>query len=239
MNEFFTKLPLREINGVLDYLGSEARVENDYIDNYENISEDMDHYSSHPSVEIEVISNCCKLSVDTLRLSNDIDNIIDIGCGFGNILNQITKSNLTVGVDISINGLNNLSDEIIKIRSFAEEIPIKSELFDLAICTDVFEHVLDEKILAKEISRILKPGGFFIFACPWEQDLTVYDLKEYKERFTDYKYKHLRSVDMKTIESSFPNFEVISTTDIVSHMKDMLFEPYSIKFFIFRKMSKL
>jgi ubiquinone/menaquinone biosynthesis C-methylase UbiE len=235
MNNILTKEPIRKINGVLDYIGEEARDNTDYIDNYEDMAADRSYLASVPSTEIEVILNCCELTIDMLRLAKPIDNIIDIGCGFGHVLNQIKKTKLTVGVDISFNRLSNLNDDVTKVRALAEELPFKSESFDLAILTDIFEHVQDEKLLVAEVLRILKPGGTLLFACPWEQDLSVYDLKEYKEKFVDYKYKHLRSVDEVMIQDNFSDFEMISSTQIVSHMKKMLFKPYSVRFIIFKK----
>ena len=74
-----------------------------------------------------------------------------------------------------------------------------------------------------------------MFACPWKQDLSVYDLPEYKAKFKQYKYLHLRSVDENMIANCFSDFKEISSTEITVAMKSMLFKPYSIKFFQFVK----
>jgi len=235
MKELLLKNPIRNINGILDYIGESSHDAADYIENYEDIAVDRSYLADSPSTEIEIILNCCELLIELHKVQNEVESIIDVGCGFGHVLNQIEKLPLMVGVDISYNRLKNLREDITKIRSFAENIPFRSDSFDLAICTDIFEHVEDEKPLVEELYRIIKPGGLLFFACPWKQDLSVYDLKEYKERFKDYKYKHLRSVNETTIEENFKKFKIISSTEIVSHMEKMLFEPYSIKFIIFKK----
>lgn len=235
MKKLLTKDPLRNIDGVLDYIGDEIRDDSDYIDNYEVMAADRSYLADVPSAEIEVILNCCELVVDLFRRTDKFENMIDVGCGFGHVLNQIRKPKVAVGVDISFNRLKNLNNGGVKMRAFAEDLPFKSGSFDLAISTDIFEHVQDEKLFVKELSRIIRSGGLLLFACPWEQDLSVYDLKEYKEKFVDYKYKHLRSVNDEVIKDNFSDFEIISSTSIVSHMKKMLFKPYSVKFIIFKK----
>ena len=74
-----------------------------------------------------------------------------------------------------------------------------------------------------------------LFACPWKQDLSVYELPEYKARFKQYKYVHLRSIDESIIDKHFNNFNQISSTTITVAMESMLFKPYAIKFFQFIK----
>lgn len=47
-----------------------------------------------------------------------------------------------------------------------EEFPIESESYDLVVADYVMEHVEHPKIVLSEISRVLKPGGHFIFRTP-------------------------------------------------------------------------
>ena len=64
----------------------------------------------------------------------------------------------------------------------------------------------------------------------------MYDLPEYKAKFKQYKYVHLRSIDEATIEEQFSaNFDKVSETFITVAMESMLFMPYGIKFFQFVK----
>lgn len=47
-----------------------------------------------------------------------------------------------------------------------ESLTFPSECFDIFITQDVFEHILNPEQAAKEIARVLKPGGIHIFTAP-------------------------------------------------------------------------
>jgi SAM-dependent methyltransferase len=47
-----------------------------------------------------------------------------------------------------------------------EKMTFDDNTFDLFITQDVFEHVLNPQVAAKEILRVLKPGGAHIFTTP-------------------------------------------------------------------------
>jgi len=58
----------------------------------------------------------------------------------------------------------------IKKRVFCqdlEKLTFQNESFDLVITEDIFEHVRDYKKGFKEISRVLKNGGYHIFTIPF------------------------------------------------------------------------
>ena len=189
--------------GILNYIIDEK---DDYVENYEEISAT---YSPDISLETQAILNCCELLNSNYKPTLN-KKIADIGCGAGFVINSLDAFE-KVAVDISLNQLKRVDPSITRIRANVENLPIQDKYFDVVVCTDIFEHVQDEKALVKEVSRILKPGGMLLFACPWEQDLSVYDLPEYKAKFKQYKYVHLRSVNEFIIDENFSSFEKISS----------------------------
>ena len=223
-----TEPPLKvHKNGVLDYIENE----DDYVENYEEISL---KYNQNVSLEPQAILNCCELIID--NLADKEYKIADVGCGAGFVINPIKiKAENKVAIDISLNQLSRVDPGITRIRANVESLPIADGAFDAVICTDIFEHVQNEKALVSEVSRILKPGGTLLFACPWEQDLSVYDMPEYKAMFKQYKYLHLRSVNQEMINDCFSEFKVVASTQITVAMSSMLFKPYAIRFFQFTK----
>jgi SAM-dependent methyltransferase len=60
-----------------------------------------------------------------------------------------------------------LSFAIMKADANAASLPIESELFDLVVMTEVFEHLyLNPIVTMREIMRILRPGGFLYLTTP-------------------------------------------------------------------------
>ena len=222
----FNREPLRIIDGIYDFIGDYT---DDYIENYDEVSIDISEKG--PLLESHIISNLCEVITKYF----ECEKIIDIGCGFGNILyNSHAKEK--VGIDISFNQLRKVDNSIIKVKCDAEDIPIEDGYFDFVICADVFEHVLNVKNLVNEISRLLVADGSLLFATPWKQDISVYDTIEYQEKFKKRKYVHLRSVNNNMIKENFGDrFKIINTTLITAAMKYMVFKPYPINFVHFIK----
>lgn len=55
---------------------------------------------------------------------------------------------------------NNLHFEL----ADAMNLPYENETFDVVVCSQVYEHVLDSKVMMREIYRVLKTGGIVYFA---------------------------------------------------------------------------
>ncbi len=64
-------------------------------------------------------------------------------------------------------------------------MPFRSAIFDVVICTDVLEHIVDDVAAMCELARVLKPAGTLILtvpACPWawsEHDQYLGHLRRY------------------------------------------------------------
>lgn len=210
-------------NNIIDFIGE---TDSEYLNDLDEIAEDR---KGNTRLETEIIQNLCEV----LILKNKGLKIVDVGCGEGCVLNSL--DGYRVGVDSSELELTYLAEDIVRVRANVEDLPFEDEYFDVCICTDVFEHVENEKRLSSELYRILKVGGLLLFSCPWEQDLSVYDLLEYRKKYKLYKSRHRRSISDEIIKENFRNFRKISETLIVSIRKYMEFSPYSIKFIQFMK----
>ena len=97
--------------------------------------------------------------------------VLDIGCGGGYLSEEFAKDGFSVtGVDPAVSSinaarehaaLNNLS---IEYRvAYGESLPFADASFDVTACCDVLEHVNDLSSVVREVSRVLKPGGIFLF----------------------------------------------------------------------------
>jgi SAM-dependent methyltransferase len=52
------------------------------------------------------------------------------------------------------------------IRGVGESLPFVSESFDLIVCLWVLEHLREPLATLREVHRVLRPGGHFIFVTP-------------------------------------------------------------------------
>jgi SAM-dependent methyltransferase len=57
------------------------------------------------------------------------------------------------------------------VRADARRLPFPDEHFDLVMSTDLWEHVDDDKTVAAEAFRVLRPGGALLLAVPSGMDL--------------------------------------------------------------------
>lgn len=104
--------------------------------------------------------------------------MLEIGCGVG-LLGDAIKQKLKAGdddfkyygVDISHeSAVTSSKKSITAAQANAEKLPYANESFERIVSTDTLEHIKDADELAKEIWRVLKPGGkaFIVIADPGE-----------------------------------------------------------------------
>jgi len=109
------------------------------------------------------------------HLNQDLSHlrILDLGCGSGIIASCLSHiSAQTVGVDRDMTLLRfarsyrpDMSTLHFSAGS-AANLPYLSNLFDVVLCAQVYEHVDDQAALAREVWRVLKPGGICLFSGP-------------------------------------------------------------------------
>ncbi len=99
---------------------------------------------------------------------------LDLGCGH-QILpawreheekRLVTNCRMLVGVDYDLPSLKNHRNIRLKARADISLLPFENESFDLITANMLVEHLSDPESQFREISRVLKPGGVFIFHTP-------------------------------------------------------------------------
>jgi len=123
--------------------------------------------SKNPFMGI-VIANFMKNLKETVAPLEDINNIIDIGCGEGFVINNLDFPN-TTGVDISRSALKiakKKNPDCNLCSGSIYNISFKEKSFDLVIATEVLEHLERPELALKEIRRITK--NYCILSVPNE-----------------------------------------------------------------------
>jgi ubiquinone/menaquinone biosynthesis C-methylase UbiE len=101
--------------------------------------------------------------------------VLDLGCGRGGVLELFWREvALPVGADPDYGSLREhrtrqqppVIPQMPLTCSLAEHLPFHSSQFDLVLAVWVLEHLPQPRTAFREIARVLKPGGHFIFLTP-------------------------------------------------------------------------
>lgn len=112
--------------------------------------------------------------INDLLQSDNNDDLLDIGCGSGYLLNQAVCKR-GVGADISDlmvktakeNCKNNGKKFV--VQSDAESLPFKKSSFNKIVSTEVIEHILHPKALLEEIERVSRDDTVIVITIPNEK----------------------------------------------------------------------
>jgi ubiquinone/menaquinone biosynthesis C-methylase UbiE len=96
---------------------------------------------------------------------------LDVGCGHHLLppwrLNDeiafVNRKRFVVGIDLDLEGLRKHKTIRSRVLGTADELPFRSETFDIVSANMVVEHLDDPDRQFAEVLRVLKPGGIFIF----------------------------------------------------------------------------
>ena len=93
--------------------------------------------------------------------------ILDIGCGRGGLVEQLEHS-LTqiVGIDPDWNSLQEHRLNLPRVVAISNDLPFATNSFDVTYASWVLEHLQEPLQTFASLSRVLRPGGVFVFITP-------------------------------------------------------------------------
>lgn len=101
------------------------------------------------------------------RLTPDAD-VLDLGCGRGGVMERLhPEARFVAGLDPDLRSLREHRAPALALAcGLAGALPYADDAFDLVCCSWVLEHLRRPAGAFAEVSRVLAPGGHFIFLTP-------------------------------------------------------------------------
>jgi SAM-dependent methyltransferase len=106
--------------------------------------------------------------------------VLDLACGTGGVARELARPGRTViGVDLSAHELaeaQRRSPDGVFVRADARHLPLRDASMDAVVSSFGFAVVRPMPMLAKEIERVLTPGGVVAIISPSWQSLRLHDI---------------------------------------------------------------
>jgi SAM-dependent methyltransferase len=119
--------------------------------------------------------------------------ILEIGSGKGRLLSHFFKQGYDIrGVELNpeyIAASRELFGELPVSAVDSEKLPAADGSLDVVMSFDVFEHSPDTDGHLREVSRVLKPGGYYLLQTPNKWTNAVFETFRWKS-FTAWKVQH-------------------------------------------------
>ncbi len=111
--------------------------------------------------------------------------LLELGCGLGHLLGLLQNDFACVGIDIADYSIEQLKRNAPLAEGFvmsADDLSCFAEgEFSVVVALHLVEHLPDPAHTIRQVNRILRPGGLFLFATP----NPGYSLRRFKDPQTD------------------------------------------------------
>jgi SAM-dependent methyltransferase len=132
---------------------------------------------------------------------------LNAGCGEGlyaNYLASLEAVTTIVHIDMSPAGwVKALSSPRHRpLRGSLTRLPFESQVFDSCMCSEVIEHIPDDRVAVAELARVLKPGGRLLLSVPTPP--APFDAAHVREGYTlDQLEALLRGQGLEVLHHAF------------------------------------
>lgn len=93
--------------------------------------------------------------------------VLDVGSGWGAVSGRLGAWGEVIGVEPSPVAREEAERRGVRVlEGRAEELPVDDASVDIAIASDVIEHLPDDAAAVRELVRVLRPGGLALITVP-------------------------------------------------------------------------
>lgn len=171
----------------------------DYVGHYTIDAEQFDYFTNQNPADAAYEQLFHRFVV---RLAGRHSTVVDIGSG-GGWTSTIPHDRITF-VDLSKKNLSVLKSESTDpVLADAHRLPFRDGSVEFVVASEIVEHLNDPAVAAREIWRILRPGGKAIISTPYKERIK-YTLCIHCNEMTPWN-SHLHSFDTAKLLSLFPD----------------------------------
>lgn len=148
---------------------------------------------------------------------------LDLGCSGNSVLHYLPRISKKFFLDLAHKPLINyiLKPSYFPVMGTISKIPFPDKIFDLITALDVIEHIKDDKEVADEIARLLKPNGILLVTVPHKhkyysyQDQIIghYRRYEVEEIYDLFKKNNLKPIRTFGIYGQLMNAQMIQASN--------------------------
>jgi sarcosine/dimethylglycine N-methyltransferase len=166
--------------------------------------------------------------IDMLETLGPSSKVLDIGAGYGGSMRRIAQRFGCHTTCLNISEVQNdtnryknrragLSDKVEVVHGVFEDIPAKQNSYDIVWSQDAILHSDQRANVLKEVFRVMKPGGEFIFTDPMQAD----DVPEgaLKAVYDRIGLNSLASFRFYREAAEAAGFEVVDQVDLTHNLR--------------------
>ena len=137
----------------------------------------------------------------------DARRILDVGCGTGEFARYRPSPEIEIdGVDVDPRAVERARrfERAVELNVDSEPLPYEDHSFDAALAKDILEHVQDPGRLAREIHRVLRPGGVLVASVVMARPRAVWNDYTHVRGFTRHAARLLLADVGFAVEKIWP-----------------------------------
>jgi SAM-dependent methyltransferase len=146
-----------------------------------------------------------KVRVFQEMIPEEVETIVDVGCGDGAITNALGRQWTVTGVDSSRAALQHVTTEA--VLADARELPFADASFDLALSSQMLEHLDDAAYPAavSELRRVTRT--YLLISVPYREDLEMRMIRCPACGRREHVWGHLRRFTPESLMHDLSDFE--------------------------------
>jgi SAM-dependent methyltransferase len=148
-----------------------------------------------------------KVRVFREMIPEEVETIIDVGCGDGAITNALGQQWAVTGVDSSRTALQHVTTEA--VLADARELPFADSSFDLAMSSQMLEHLDDATYHAAVVELRRVARRYLLISVPYREDLDVRMIRCPVCGSREHVWGHLRRFTPESLMNDFADFETM------------------------------